>query len=262
MACPRPGDVAWRSRLFSERVRVLRVQHDACGLQLPGCDQGPGTRGKRGGRARDRGHHGSDHAQLVCSGYPEQHCPAGSIRTSFINIPRYAASEDELYYWLNYEMKEALRITVATTPASAASGSQTMQGTTVGTCSFKPRLSCPNGGQPGAFNIGQRPPRARHQHDLHHSASLDAATVNTFTVRPVSRPAQTSSRRGSIEMSCSQTLREMFTRSSWATTGRWLIPASSPSCWVSDGGTRTRRANRAMDARRDRSERHHRLQAA
>ena len=52
---------------------------------------------------------------------------AGSTSPSFINIPRYAASEDELYYWLNYEMKEALRVTVATTPASAASGSQSLR---------------------------------------------------------------------------------------------------------------------------------------
>ncbi|MGO9665471.1 MAG: hypothetical protein ACLP66_19420 [Polyangia bacterium] len=68
---------------------------------------------------------------------------AGSTDPTFINIPRYAASEDELYYWLSYEMKQALRVTVATTPASAASGSQTLQGITAGNMLFQTTVELP-----------------------------------------------------------------------------------------------------------------------
>jgi hypothetical protein len=57
---------------------------------------------------------------------------AGSTSPSFINEPRLAGSEDALYYWLNYEMREALRVRVATTPASAASGSQSLSGLSAG----------------------------------------------------------------------------------------------------------------------------------
>ena len=111
---------------------------------------------------------------------------AGSIRTSFINIPRYAASEDELYYWLNYEMKEALRITVATTPASAASGSQTMQGTTVGNMLFQTTVELPEWrGNLVAFNIGTATTTGTATSTTYTTQlAWDAATVNTFTVRP------------------------------------------------------------------------------
>jgi hypothetical protein len=80
---------------------------------------------------------------------------AGSTSSSFINIPRYAASEDELYYWLNYEMKQALRVTVATTPASAASGSQSLAGVTAGNMLFQTTAELPEWrGSLVAFGIG------------------------------------------------------------------------------------------------------------
>ena len=106
---------------------------------------------------------------------------AGSTSPSFINIPRYAGSEDELYYWLNYEMKEALRITVATTPASAASGTQTMQGVTAGNMLFQTTVELPEWrGNLVAFSIGT----GANPNEYTTQLAWDAATVNTFTVRP------------------------------------------------------------------------------
>jgi hypothetical protein len=65
---------------------------------------------------------------------------AGSTNPSFTNVPRYAGSEDELYYWLNYEMKEALRFTVSTTPAAAAAN---MSGATDGGWLFQTTVELP-----------------------------------------------------------------------------------------------------------------------
>ena len=65
---------------------------------------------------------------------------AGSTNPSFINIPRYAGSEDELYYWLNYEMKEALRFTVSTTPAAVAAN---MSGDAAGGWLFQTTVELP-----------------------------------------------------------------------------------------------------------------------
>ena len=112
---------------------------------------------------------------------------AGSTSPSFINIPRYAASEDELYYWLNYEMKEALRVMVATTPASAASGSQSLAGVTAGNMLFQTTAELPEWrGSLVAFGIGT----ATTTTTTTATASVyttqlawDAATVNAFTVR-------------------------------------------------------------------------------
>ena len=113
---------------------------------------------------------------------------AGSTSPSFINIPRYAASEDQLYYWLNYEMKEALRMTVATTPASAASGSQSLAGVTAGNMLFQTTVELPEWrGSLVGFSIGT----ATATTTTTATASVyttqlawNAATVNAFTVRP------------------------------------------------------------------------------
>ncbi len=118
---------------------------------------------------------------------------AGSLNPNFINIPRYAASEDQLYYWLNYEMKEALRMTVATTPASAASGSQSLAGVTAGNMLFQTTVELPEWrGSLAGFSIGT----ATATTTTTATASVyttqlawDAATVNTFTVRPGSPPS-------------------------------------------------------------------------
>jgi hypothetical protein len=104
---------------------------------------------------------------------------AGSTSSIFINIPRYAASEDELYYWLNYEMKEALRVTVATTPASAASGSQSLSGVTAGNMLFQTTAELPEWrGSLLGFGIDQLTPTTLGTH-----LAWDAALVNAFTVR-------------------------------------------------------------------------------
>jgi len=113
---------------------------------------------------------------------------AGSTSPSFINIPRYAASEDELYYWLNYEMKEALRVTVATTPASAASGSQSLSGVTVGNMLFQTTAELPEWrGSLVAFGIGistaTTTTTATATASVYTTLAWDAATVNAFTVR-------------------------------------------------------------------------------
>ena len=117
---------------------------------------------------------------------------AGSTSASFINIPRYAINEDELYYWLNYEMKEALRVTVATTPASAASGSQSMQGITAGNMLFQTTVELPEWrGNLVAFSIGTDTTTTTGTATATtYTTQLawDAATVNTFTVRPGSPP--------------------------------------------------------------------------
>jgi hypothetical protein len=125
---------------------------------------------------------------------------AGSTRPTFINIPRYAANEDELYYWLNYEMKEALRVTVATTPASAASGSQTLQGITAGNMLFQTTVELPEWrGSLVGFSIssttgtktvvttttsGQTATATATTVDYSTGLAWDAAAVNKFTVRP------------------------------------------------------------------------------
>jgi hypothetical protein len=112
---------------------------------------------------------------------------AGST-TSFINIPRYAASEDELYYWLNYEMKEALRMTVATTPASAASGQQSLAGVTAGNMLFQSTVELPEWrGSLAGFSIGTATTTTTGTATASvYTTQLawDAATVNAFTVRP------------------------------------------------------------------------------
>jgi hypothetical protein len=113
---------------------------------------------------------------------------AGSTRTDFINIPRYAASEDELYYWLNYEMKEALRVTVATTPASAASGSQSMEGVTAGNRLFQTTVELPEWrGDLVGFNIGTATTTTTSGATATMyttTVAWHAATTNAFTVRP------------------------------------------------------------------------------
>ena len=130
---------------------------------------------------------------------------AGSTSTSFINIPRYAASEDELYFWLNYEMKEALRVTVATTPASAASGSQTLAGITAGNMLFQTTVELPEWrGNLVGFGIssttgtktvsatttsGQTATATATAVSYGASVAWDAASQNTFTVRPGSLPS-------------------------------------------------------------------------
>jgi hypothetical protein len=129
---------------------------------------------------------------------------AGSTSASFINIPRYAANEDELYYWINYEMKEPLRVTVATTPASAASGSQSMLGITVGDKLFQTTVELPEWrGNLVAFNIasstatktvvttntsGQTATATTTANTFSAGLAWDAATVNAFTIRPGSNP--------------------------------------------------------------------------
>jgi hypothetical protein len=112
---------------------------------------------------------------------------AGSTRTTFINIPRYAASEDELYYWLNYEMKEALRVTVATTPASAANGIQSLEGVTAGNTLFQTTVELPEWrGDLVAFSIGtQTDPNTPYTT----AAAWSAATKNIFKVVPGSPPS-------------------------------------------------------------------------
>jgi hypothetical protein len=111
---------------------------------------------------------------------------AGSTRTTFINIPRYAASEDELYYWLNYEMKEALRVTVATTPASAANGIQSLEGVTAGNMLFQTTVELPEWrGDLVGFSIGQTDPNTPYTS----TAAWSAATKNVFKVVPGSPPS-------------------------------------------------------------------------
>ena len=118
---------------------------------------------------------------------------AGSTSTSFINIPRYAASEDELYYWLNYEMKEALRVTVATTPASAASGVQSYEGLTAGNMLFQTTVELPEWrGNLVGFNIGTATATSSTTATASTyttTVAWRAATVNKFTVRPGSPPS-------------------------------------------------------------------------
>jgi hypothetical protein len=112
---------------------------------------------------------------------------AGSARTGSTNIPRYAASEDELYYWLNYEMKEALRVTVATTPASAANGIQSLEGLTAGNMLFQTTVELPEWrGDLVGFNIGtQTDPNTPYTT----TALWNAATKNVFKVVPGSPPS-------------------------------------------------------------------------
>ena len=123
---------------------------------------------------------------------------AGSTNPNFINIPRYATNEDELYYWINYEMKQALRVTVATTPASAASGSQSMLGITVGNKLFQTTVELPEWrGNLVAFDItgstgtktvvttntaGQTATATATTINYAATSVKDAATVNKFTV--------------------------------------------------------------------------------
>ena len=130
---------------------------------------------------------------------------AGSTNPTFINIPRYAASEDELYYWLNYEMKEALRVTVATTPASAASGSQSLQGISVGNMLFQTTVELPEWrGSLVGFSIssttgtkmvvttttsGQTATATATALNYSTGLAWDAAAVNKFTVRPGAPPS-------------------------------------------------------------------------
>jgi hypothetical protein len=110
---------------------------------------------------------------------------AGSTRDDFINIPRYATSEDELYYWLNYEMKEALRVTVATTPASAASGSQSLQGITAGNWLFQTTTELPEWkGNLVGFSIGTETvttTTTATATQYKATAVWEAATANKFT---------------------------------------------------------------------------------
>jgi hypothetical protein len=105
---------------------------------------------------------------------------AGSTRGA--NIPRYAASEDELYYWLNYEMKEALRVTVATTPASAANGIQSLEGVTAGNMLFQTTVELPEWrGDLVGFNIGtQADPNTPYTT----TALWNAAAKNAFRSAP------------------------------------------------------------------------------
>ncbi len=91
-------------------------------------------------------------------------------------------------------MKEALRVTLATTPASAASGSQTMQGITVGNMLFQTTVELPEWrGNLVAFGIGTATTTTTGTATATTYATQlawDAATVNTFTVRPGFPPSQ------------------------------------------------------------------------
>jgi hypothetical protein len=142
-----------------------------------------------------------DPRNLYAAGTLNNIARAGSTDPTFINIPRYATSEDELYYWLNYEMKEALRVTVATTPASAASGAQSAAGVTAGNMLYQTTVELPEWrGSLVGFSIssatatrtvtgtGSQTATAT---VATYSASVkwDAASKNAFTVRPGAPPS-------------------------------------------------------------------------
>jgi len=125
-----------------------------------------------------------DPRNLYAAGTLNNIARAGSTDPGFINIPRYATSEDELYFWLNYEMKEALRVTVATTPASAASGSQSLQGITAGNMLFQTTVELPEWkGNLVGFSIGTETVTSTttataSQYKV--GVAWDAATANKF----------------------------------------------------------------------------------
>jgi len=68
---------------------------------------------------------------------------AAPARASSI-LPRYAASEDELYYLADLRDEEALRVTVATTPAfGQPAGRKSLSGVTVGNMLFQTTAELP-----------------------------------------------------------------------------------------------------------------------